>query len=464
MNHFKRKFIQSLSDFSATERAKYPNPTKPVSKGRLFSDEFLRKNFTSPHGGYCEVDSSINRETQTIESWLEKVPKGLKSQEAYGGLESFADAIKVLLSVEDNQSDLSMLLMLAGHPSCNLTVLHSFGQSFDFGWGQAVDVALEMYLFVNIVGNTPGLLDDGKYARMEGFQDSVVYQIQQGYGRALEPHKLFWEAKLRPGDPFCGKDGKSGGGGNGYFPIMTVDFFEDIAYLKESDSQIVISVTINLSLGIGRAPNFRRRRGHFLFGPSIFTSIPEAAALNGVTILNGSSDIVLIADSALGAVWRVNVATGDYSIAIQDPFFTNNSTNNPSPVPIGINGVRTSGGMLYFTNSAQGSYGRIPITDDGSAAGEVEILVGVGGPSADYDDFDIDREGNAWIATHPNAVVEASTEGKLRNITRDGNITDLIQPVSVKFGRGSRQEEKILYVVTAGSDTAGGQVIAVSTP
>ena len=233
MNHFKRKFIQSLSDFSATERAKYPNPIKPVSKGRLFSDESLRKNFISPHGEYCEVDSSINRETQRIESWLEKVPKSLKSHEAYGALESFADAIKVLLSVEDNQFDLSMLLMLAGHPSCNLTALHSFGQSFDFGWGQAVDVALEMYLFVNVAGNTPGLLDDGKYARMKGFQDSVVYQIQQGYGRALEPHKLFWEAKLRPGDPFCGKDGKSGGGGNGYFPIMTVGFFEDVAYLKE---------------------------------------------------------------------------------------------------------------------------------------------------------------------------------------------------------------------------------------
>ena len=195
----------------------------------------------------------------------------------------------------------------------------------------------------------------------------------------------------------------------------------------------------------------------------LITSIPEAAALNGVTTLNGSSDIVLIADSALGAVWRVNVATGDYSIAIQNPFFTNNSTKNPSPVPIGINGVHTSEGMLYFTNSAQGSYGRIPITNDGSAAGEVEILVGVGGPSADYDDFDIDREGNAWIATHPNAVVEVTTEGEQRNITRDANITDLIQPVSVKFGRGSGQEEKTLYVVTAGSDTAGGQVIAVST-
>lgn len=114
--------------------------------------------------------------------------------------------------------------------------------------------------------------------------------------------------------------------------------------------------------------------------------------------------------------------------------------------------------MLYFTNSAQGSYGRIPITHDGSAAGNVEMLVGVGGPSAEYDDFNMNREGNAWIATHPNAVVEVTTEGKQGNITRDGDITGLIQPVSVKFGRGSRREEKTLYVVTAGCDTAGGQV------
>ena len=192
----------------------------------------------------------------------------------------------------------------------------------------------------------------------------------------------------------------------------------------------------------------------------LIASIPGAAGLNGLTTLDGSPDMVLIADATLGAVWRVNVATGDYSVAIQSPLFTANSA---SPIPLGINGVHTFGGMLYFTNSAQGTYGRVPITPDGSAAGDVEILARVDAPLALYDDFDHDWEGNAWIATYPNGLIEVTTKGQQNNITEDDGITDLIAPTSVKFRRGSKREGKVLYVVTSGSDTAGGQVFAVNT-
>lgn len=163
-----------------------------------------------------------------MKSWLERAPKDLKTKDAYGALEDYAGAVKVL-----NDFDLGMLFMLAGHPNCNLAALHSFGQSFDFGWGQAVDVALEMYIFIYIIASIPALLEDSRYSRLKVFQSLVVYQILLGYGRELGPHKRFWERKLKDGDPFCGKDGKSVGDGNGYFRIMTVDFFEDMAYLME---------------------------------------------------------------------------------------------------------------------------------------------------------------------------------------------------------------------------------------
>lgn len=178
-------------------------------------------------------------------------------------------------------------------------------------------------------------------------------------------------------------------------------------------------------------------------------SIPEASALNGVTTLNGSPDIVLIADSTLGAVWRANVATGDYSIAIESPLFTNTSTSGR-----GINGVHTVGEMLYFTNSAQESFGRVPVTGDGSAAGEVELL---GTPPASYDDFAIDQGGNAWIATHPNSLTEWTSEGTSSNITGNAESIEMIQPTAVNFGRGSTQEESTLYMTTY-----GGQIIAIN--
>ena len=192
---------------------------------------------------------------------------------------------------------------------------------------------------------------------------------------------------------------------------------------------------------------------------NIISSIPEAAALNGATTLDGSPDLLLIADSSLGAVWRLNLTTGDHSIAIQSPIFSNWS----SPVPIGINGIDTFGGSLYFLNSAQGSYGRVPIHPDGSAAGEVEIIARVDVPQTVYDDFDMDWEGNAWIATHPNMMSEVTVEGKERNITGDGGSLEMSQPTAARFGRGSKQAEKTLYVVTGGSQTAGGQIVAVET-
>lgn len=193
----------------------------------------------------------------------------------------------------------------------------------------------------------------------------------------------------------------------------------------------------------------------------IIAPMPEAAALNGATTLDGSPDLLLIADSSLGAVWRLNVTTGDYSIAIQDPLFSNWS----SPIPIGINGIRTFRGSLYFLNSAQGSYGRVPISSDGSATGEVEVIARVNVPEVVVDDFDMDWAGNAWIATHPNVVTQVSVEGIQRNFTGDnrGAAIELSPPTSARFGRGPVQEEKVLYVVTGGSETVGGQIVAFNT-
>ena len=189
--------------------------------------------------------------------------------------------------------------------------------------------------------------------------------------------------------------------------------------------------------------------------------MPEAAALNGAATLDGSPDLLLIADSTLGAVWRLNVTTGDYSIAIQDPLLSNWS----SPIPIGINGIRTFRGSVYFLNSALGSYGRVPVSSDGSPTGEVEVIARVDVPAVVVDDFDIDWAGNAWIATHPNVVTQVSPEGIQRNFTGDngGNGIEMSQPTSARFGRGSAQEGSVLYVVTGGSETAGGQIIALNT-
>ena len=186
----------------------------------------------------------------------------------------------------------------------------------------------------------------------------------------------------------------------------------------------------------------------------LITQIPTAKGLNGVTALNGFSGTILVADSIVGAVYMVDVSTGAYSNAIQNDDFAPDAAQIP---PSGINGVRMSRGDLYFTNSARGLFGRVPVNYEGAAAGDVQILARLDASAAKYDNFDVDCEGNSWIATHPDMVLRVTTRGKQLNLT--GGTTPFLQPTSAKFGRG--REARRLYVTNFGSAEKFGQLVAV---
>ena len=184
-------------------------------------------------------------------------------------------------------------------------------------------------------------------------------------------------------------------------------------------------------------------------------AIPEADSLNGMTSLHGGSpDIVIIADSGSGVLWKLNVTSGEYKKAMTSPMFNRTATN-----PVGINGIRSYQGSVYFFNSAQSTYGRVPLTYDGDGAGEVQIIARLE-TSAIWDDFDMDWEGNAWVATHSNALMEVTVEGRMRNTTAEDTFA---QPTSARFGRGSKEQERTLYLSTGGNEKNAGQVVAVKT-
>jgi len=181
------------------------------------------------------------------------------------------------------------------------------------------------------------------------------------------------------------------------------------------------------------------------------TSIPEAQALNGMTDLEfGLPGQVLIADSALGAVWTLNVLTRNYQIGINDTL-----VKKTSSFPLGINGLHTYGGnTLYFTNSAQGIYGSVGVDFFGRATGAAQVIARPfnstfpGYPVNIYDDFAIDGFGRAWIANHPNGITTV-TQGQVQNVVFAG--PELVQPTSCAFGRGSLAERCTLYITTAGT-------------
>ncbi|KAG9232599.1 hypothetical protein BJ875DRAFT_73527 [Amylocarpus encephaloides] len=182
-------------------------------------------------------------------------------------------------------------------------------------------------------------------------------------------------------------------------------------------------------------------------------NILNSTIFNGITSVPGNRKLILAADSALGAVWKVNLSTGAYDIAFSDPLFAPISQNQGQN--LGINGLLAKGSYLYFTNSAQGLYGRVPISSSGAKNGPVQIL---SNPTMGivFDDFPIDGSGNAWIASHPSQVVKVRNGGAQKVLT---NATALLNPTSARFGRGSARQLRTLYITNGGEFTADFDLI-----
>ncbi len=180
------------------------------------------------------------------------------------------------------------------------------------------------------------------------------------------------------------------------------------------------------------------------------TTIATSVQLNGLAPVPGSHKLILAADADAGAVYRINIATGAYSIAFSDPLFEPVNRTNPGQ-HLGINGIRTKGTYLYFVSSAKQHFGRVPINALGSRTGPAVIISNntiVGGSfGSQYDDFGLDGGNNAWVATHPNHVVKVSPGGQ-QTIIEDTEL--LLNPTSAQFGRGSSRERKTLYVTNGG--------------
>lgn len=186
---------------------------------------------------------------------------------------------------------------------------------------------------------------------------------------------------------------------------------------------------------------------------SEIAAIPQAKILNGLTHLQSNPAIVLAADSEEGVVYSLDVTSGAVAVAIQNMAF------RPSKGPLGINGlhVGASGNTLYFTNSAMGTFGSIPINEmNGSADGDVTIIANDTKGNI-FDDFALDCENNAWITNHPSSLTEVKRSGQQVTIY---NSSQLLHPTSAIFS----SDEHTLYVVTDGdavNHSQSGQVWAV---
>ena len=197
---------------------------------------------------------------------------------------------------------------------------------------------------------------------------------------------------------------------------------------------------------------------------SLAATLEDALLVNGITTLNSTH--VLAADTIKGVVWAVNVLTGSSSILITDPLMVR---PDGSQAP-GLNGLKIFGGnTLYFTNSAQRIFGKIPMNPDGTAAGPGVIVAQA--QKTDFDDFAMNAQGEAFLVNGPtDAVSTVQQNGVQTVIAGQAGTTEIGEPTAAQFGR-TLLDNDVLYVTTAGglgapiggTQVIGGQLVAVFT-
>ncbi|KAF2464820.1 uncharacterized protein BDR25DRAFT_328912 [Lindgomyces ingoldianus] len=165
---------------------------------------------------------------------------------------------------------------------------------------------------------------------------------------------------------------------------------------------------------------------------TLIKKVPESEMWNGLTTLN--NDTILIGDALKGAIFRMNVNTGDYSIAIQDPTLVKSS----SGIPMGIDGLRYFNGTVYFTNISKNTLLKVPVDQTGKATGAITTIWS----TTQADDLAIGPDGSAYVAAG----------SKIQKVTADGKISTVPGSVSSStsctLGR-TDTDKNTLYVASS---------------
>lgn len=187
---------------------------------------------------------------------------------------------------------------------------------------------------------------------------------------------------------------------------------------------------------------------------TLVANITRAELPNGVTAL-AASQKVLVADSTLGVIWRVDPISHLVDVAINSTVLTRGNST------VGVNGIHARGHHLYYVNTAQATYGRIPIDEHGNQVGKAEVLFQDAAHS--FDDFALVPFAghNAIIAADPGNNATTLVHGDQRD--QFTYIAKIDGPTAVQVGR-SPGDEKSLYVSSTGDDGAFYSALAQGVP
>ncbi|MGG5890425.1 hypothetical protein ACLF3G_25235 [Falsiroseomonas sp. HC035] len=129
-------------------------------------------------------------------------------------------------------------------------------------------------------------------------------------------------------------------------------------------------------------------------------ALPDAIFPNGALLL--APDRLLVADSALGRVWLVDLANGGATAWLDHPMLQP-VAGRPYP---GVNGLKRQGDALLLSNSAQRLLLRQAMAG-GAAAGEPVLRARM---STGVDDFALASDGTIYAATHARGLARLAAD------------------------------------------------------
>lgn len=210
--------------------------------------------------------------------------------------------------------------------------------------------------------------------------------------------------------------------------------------------------------------------------PKLIAKIPDAILLNGATTVPNHRNLVLLADSSLNVVWRVDVNTGKVDVAVTLP---QGVPYVPNTVSIVTNGLHARNDYLWWSNYTQttnpktgapeAAMYRIKITDKGSTAAHAKAEKRFNLPITGMDDFTFGpgKKDLQWVATNTNNQIFAvNSKGKYALVAGATDSFTVATSTSCTFGR-TKHDGNILYVATGYTTlngvTRGGKVVAIDT-
>lgn len=123
-------------------------------------------------------------------------------------------------------------------------------------------------------------------------------------------------------------------------------------------------------------------------------AMPNSIFPNGAILL--APNLLLVADSALGRIWALDLATGENRVWLEHPTLAP-VAGRPSP---GVNGLKRMGDGLMISNSAQRLLLRVALAGTeaaGAPAPVAQMTTGV-------DDFAVAPDGTIYAATHAHGL------------------------------------------------------------